>query len=126
VVTSGDQCGGRHVSDANESGGAAGSAWLWLAGLGGALVSLAHMGNLSRRQKAGAVLAGTLTAGFLGPYVSEQLAAGPRGAAALHFCLGLGGLVLSGGLVALFQAFRDNPAATLGELLRRVAGGKGG
>lgn len=100
-------------------------AYLWLASLGGALVSLAHLEGLGRRQKVGAVLAGVLTAGFVGPYVADLLGLGTRGSAALHFCLGLGGLIATGGLTALFRAFRDNPAATLGELLRRVGGKPG-
>lgn len=112
------------MSDTNTADGLA-RAYLWLAGLAGAVVSLAHLSALSRRQKAAAVAAGALTAGFCGPYVTELVGASPRGAAALHFALGLGGLVLTGGLVGVFQAFRDNPAATLGEVLRRL-GTKGG
>lgn len=109
------------MSDANDTTTTtAASLWLWLAGLGGALVSLAHMQNLNRWQKAGAVVAGTLTAGFLGPYVAEYIAVNAHGSAAVHFLLGLCGLILTSGLVSIAKGFRENPAATLGEVLKRI------
>lgn len=98
--------------------------YLVLAGLAGALVSLAHLEGLSKRQKVAAVAAGTLTATFVGPYATEQIGLGSRGSAALHFALGLGGLILTGLATAFFRALRENPAATLGEVLKRI-GGKG-
>lgn len=99
--------------------------WNWLAGLAGALVSLAHLQTLNRWQKVGTVGAGMLTAGFCGPWVAEQLGVSRAGGAAVHFLLGLGGLILTAGLVSLFRSMKDNPAAALGEILKRI-GGKGG
>lgn len=101
-------------------------AWYWLAGLAGAVVSLAHMQALSVWQKIIAVLVGTLTAGFCGPWIAEYIGASPRATAALHFVIGLGGLILTAGIVRLLRAARDNPAGTLGEILKRIAPPKGG
>lgn len=83
--------------------------WYWLAGLGGAVVSVAHLKNFTVWQKLGAILAGTFTAGFVGPAVAEYWRLTPHMMAAANFLIGLGGLTITGGLLSFIQYARNNP-----------------
>jgi hypothetical protein len=95
-------------------------AWLWVAGAAGAIVSVASIRHVSTGERIAYWAVGALTAGFLGPFVSDLLNANKSAAGAIHFLLGLGALNIVAGLLTLFRAFRSNPAATLGEILSRL------
>ncbi len=98
--------------------------WYGLASLAGGAVSLAHLQHLSTAKKIGAVLVGMATAMCLAPVVAEYFSMTLKMTAAVHFLLGLGGLMVSGGLFALFRSFREKPLEKVAELLSLLAKGK--
>ncbi len=98
--------------------------WYFLASLAGGMVSLAHLQHLSIWKKIGAVLVGMMTAVFLAPVVAEYFGTTNKMTACIHFLMGLGGLMVSGGLFALFKSFRDKPLEKIADLLSMIAKGR--
>jgi hypothetical protein len=98
--------------------------WYALAALAGGMVSLAHLQKLDLWKRVGAVIVGTLTAIFVAPVVGEYFAFSNKMTACIHFLIGLGGLMISGGIFALFRGFREKPLEKIAELLTLIAKGK--
>lgn len=96
--------------------------WCWLASLGGATVSLAHLKKYDTKRKFGAVGAGWVTGGFLGPVVAEYFNSTARGTLGIHFFVGLGGLAITGAAMKLIQIVQNNPRKTAIEILKRLGG----
>lgn len=86
---------------------------VWAAGLAGAMVSLAHAPAMTLRQRAGTLLVGLLTAGFVTPALAEWLKLGLNAVAALAFVLGIAGMVLTAVVFNLAIKFKENPDLAL-------------
>lgn len=83
-----------------------------LAGFLGGVISLSYMRELSPWQMALAVLAGTLTAGYLTPLGMFWLGGVPAEAEnAIAFLVGLTSMNIIPGVIKLSAAFRNKPTA---------------
>lgn len=81
-----------------------------LAGFAGGVVSLSYMRELTAWQMALAVLAGTLTAGYLTPLAMFWLGGVPIEAEnAIAFLVGLTAMNIIPGFIRLSAAFRNRP-----------------
>ena len=86
---------------------------VWAAGLAGAMVSLAHAPAMTLRLRAGTLLVGLLTAGFVTPALADQLKLSVNSVAALAFVLGIAGMFLTAVVFNLATKFKENPDLAL-------------
>lgn len=96
-----------------------------VAGFAGGVVSLSYLRELSRLQMAMAVLAGTVTSGYLTPLAQHWITMPVEAENAVAFLIGLTAMNIVPGFLKLSEIFKRDPRSFFGGGGGNNGGGQG-